>query len=60
MFSREMRDWQGAGDSPSRDDAAYVGYAVLGVCCTRWMRYSLYAVLGVCLYSVNAVLRVNS
>jgi len=39
-------------------------YAVLGVCCTRCMLYSVYAVLGVCctrcmLYSVYAVLGVN-
>jgi hypothetical protein len=38
-------------------------YAVLDVCCTRCIQYSVYAVLGVCctrciLYCVNAVLRV--
>jgi len=54
-----MRDSLGAGDSRSWDDA------VLGVCSTRCMLYSVYAVLGVCctrcmLYSVYAVLGVNS
>jgi len=58
MVCREMRDWLGAGDSQSWDDAVrgvcstrcmlYSVYAVLGVCCTRCMLYSVYAVLGVC------------
>ena len=39
---REMRDWLGAGDSRSWEDA------VLGVCCTWCMLYPVYAVLGVC------------
>jgi len=53
-----MRDWQGAQDSRSSDDAVrgvcstrcmqYSVYAVLGVCSTRCMQYSVYAVLGVC------------
>ena len=34
--------WLAAGDSRSCDDA------VLGVCSTRYMQYSVYAVLGVC------------
>jgi len=59
MVCREMRDWLGAGDSRSRDDA------VRGVCSTQCMLYTVYAVLGVCctrcmLYSVNAVPGVNS
>jgi len=41
-----MRDWLGAGDSRSLDDE-YSVYAVFGVCCTRCMLYSVYAVLGV-------------
>jgi len=45
MVCREMRDWQGAGDSRSWVDD--VVYAVLSVCCTRCMLYSMYAVLGV-------------
>jgi hypothetical protein len=54
---QEMRDWLGAGDSRSWDDR------VLGVCSTRCMQYSVYAVLGVCStrcmqYSVYAVLSV--
>jgi hypothetical protein len=36
---REMRDWLGAGDSRSWDDAVH------GVCCTQCMLYSVYAVL---------------
>jgi len=67
MVCREMRDWLGAGDSRSWDDAVlsgcstqcilYTVYAVLGVCCARCMLCSVYAVLGVCcarcmLYSV--------
>jgi hypothetical protein len=33
-------------------------YAVLGVCCTRYMLYSVYAVLGVCWtrYALHSVL----
>jgi len=59
MVCREMRDWRGAGDSRSCDDA------VRRECSTQWMLYSLSAVLGVCctrclLYSVSAVLGVNS
>ena len=51
MVCRQMTDWLGAGDSRSWDDA------VLCVCCTLCMLYSVYAVLGVCctrcmLYSV--------
>jgi len=42
MVRREMRDWQGAGDRRSWDDA------VLGVCSARCMQYSVYAVLSVC------------
>jgi len=41
MVCREMRDWLGAGDSRSWDDA------VRGVCSTRCMQYAVYAVLGV-------------
>ena len=41
MVCREMRDWLGAGDSQSWDDA------VCGVCCTQCMLYSVYAILGV-------------
>jgi len=51
MVCREMRDWLGAGDSRSWDDAErgvrsarcmlYSVYAVLGVCCTRCMLYSV-------------------
>jgi hypothetical protein len=41
MVYPEMRDWLGAEHSRSWDDA------VLGVCCTRWMLYSVYAFLGV-------------
>jgi len=51
MVCREMRDWLGAGDSRSWDDAEccvcsmqcmqYAVYAVLGVCCTRSMLYSV-------------------
>jgi len=40
MVCREIRDWLGAGDSRSWDDA------VSGVCRTRCMLYSVYAVLG--------------
>jgi len=59
MVCREMRDWLGAGDSRSWDDA------VRGVCSTQCMQYSVNAVLGECctgcmLYSVYAVLDVNS
>jgi hypothetical protein len=51
MVSREMRDWLGAGDSRCWDDA------VRGVCSTRSMQFAVYAVLSVCctrcmLYSV--------
>jgi len=42
MVCSEMRDWLGAGDSRSWDDA------VLGVYSTWCMLYSVYAVLGVC------------
>jgi len=41
MVCREMRDWVGAGDSGSWDNA------VCGVCSTQCMLYSVYAVLGV-------------
>jgi len=57
MVGREMRDWLGAGDSRSWDDAVrgvcstwcmlYSVYGVQGVCCTRCMLYLVYAVLGV-------------
>ena len=52
MVCREMRDWLGAGDSGSWDDAV-----VRGVCCTQCLLYSVYAVHSVCctccmLYSV--------
>jgi len=67
MVCREMRDWLGAGDIRSWDDAVcgesstwcmlYTVYAALGVCCTRCMLCSVYAGLVVCctrcmLYSV--------
>jgi len=42
MVCREMRDWLGAEDSGSWDNA------VRGVCSTQCMLYSVYAVLGVC------------
>jgi hypothetical protein len=42
MVCQEMRDWLGAGDSRSWDDA------VCGVCSTQCMLYSVYAELGVC------------
>jgi hypothetical protein len=64
MVRREMRDWLGARDSRSWDDAVcvvrstecmrYLVCAVLGVYCTEcvlysWcMPYSVYAVLSVC------------
>jgi len=35
MVCREMRDWLGAGDSQSLDDAVY------SVCSTRCMLYSV-------------------
>jgi len=38
---QEMRDWLGAGASRSWDDA------VLGLCSTLCMLYSVYAILGV-------------
>jgi len=51
MVCSEMRDWLGAGDSRSWDDAVrsvsstqcmlYSVYGVLGVCCTRCMLYSV-------------------
>ena len=41
MLCREMRDWLGAGESRSLDDA------VRGVCSTQCMQYAVYAVLGV-------------
>jgi hypothetical protein len=41
-----MRDWLGVGDSRSWDDE-YSVYAVLSVCCTWYMLYSVYGVLGV-------------
>jgi len=51
MVCRVMRNWLGAGDSRSWDDAVpsvcssqcmlYSVYAVLGVCCTRCMLYSV-------------------
>ena len=41
MVCQEIRDWLGAGDSGSLDDA------VLRVCRTRCILYSVYAVLGV-------------
>jgi hypothetical protein len=74
MVCREMRDWLGAGDSQSWDDAVrsvcctqcmlYSVYAVLSVCCTQCMLYSVYAELSVCctrciVYWVYAVLGVN-
>ena len=64
MVCRGMRNWLGAGYSPSWDDAVhgvcsthcmlYSVYAVLCVCCTRCMLYSVYAVLGVCCTRVNS------
>ena len=51
MVCRVMRDWLGAGDSRSWDDA------VCGSWSTQCMLYSVYAVLGVCLYSVYACTR---
>jgi len=70
-----LRDWLGAGDSQSWDNAVrsvcsrqhmqYSVYAVLGVCCIRCMLYLLYAVLSVCctqcmIYLVYAALSVNT
>jgi len=54
MVRWELRDWLGAGDSRSLDDA------VRGVHSTQCMLYSVYTVLGVCwswcmLYSVLTV-----
>jgi len=58
MICCEMRDWLGAGNSRSWDDAVrgvcstqcmlYLVYAVHSVCCTWCMLESVYAVLGVC------------
>jgi len=50
MLCRAMRDWLGAGDSRSWDDAVRgvcSGQCMLyfGECCTRCMLYSVYAVL---------------
>jgi hypothetical protein len=42
MVYREMRDWRGAGDSRSWDDAVHA------VCCHHCMLYTVYAVLVVC------------
>jgi len=59
MVHSERRDWLGAGDSRSWDDA------VRGVCSTQCMLHLVCAVLGVCytwcmLCSVYAVLGVDS
>ena len=58
MICRGMRDWLGAGDGRSWDDAVhgvcstqcmlYLVNAELGVCCTRCMLHLVYAVLCEC------------
>jgi len=54
MVCQEMRDWLGAGDRRCWDGA------VPGVCSTRCILYSVYAVLSICctwcmLYSVLTI-----